>query len=355
MIIQRNRLLLLLSIFVFTTSAATETVENYDSGKAKLVNIMANEDTGIAAYNKKNIKYAETQNIAHDLNIAQMAEALGCHTLMGKSFIEETLKNPVSVQDKNSVLLPRQNAIKALVENPDFKKEVEQFLKIAKEAEQEVIKLLSDFFKGKTCPELTNLELIQKQNPGLYPIFEFMTFNPTAKSVSTALNLLSVPASAYGMVKPGRVIDAYAKIFQVEQFPSAVYAFVAAYMGVATGASLYGAYKDYSTASEKRTKMHALNQLITVAEKIETLCADYGVKNQFNISEIKDADGLSLIEGLKHARYQDKNTKLFLTPSVHTFLYSLYQQKNHLAKVFACIAELDAYNALALQNSFIAQ
>ena len=40
-----------------------------ESGRMRVTNIMSNEETGIGAYNKKNVHYAETLNIAKDLNI----------------------------------------------------------------------------------------------------------------------------------------------------------------------------------------------------------------------------------------------------------------------------------------------
>lgn len=344
--ITRSRVATLWLIMV-TFSITANAPENYDSGKARMLSIMTHADTGIGAYNRQNVQYAETQNLAQDVNIPKIAEFIGCKTLMGRSFVEETLQYPVSPKDKDSVLIQRQNVIKALVENPDFKQEIEELLTVAQQQEQEVITLMSDFFKGQTCPELANLELIEKQNPKLYPFVKFMIQSPKARLVSTALALVGLPIMAYTTGTSAKTTYQLAAMGSPYTEYAVRSALLTAYVGTVTGFSAYGVYKDYSTGAEKRTKMHALNQLITIAEKIEKLCLDSGVKNQFNMSAIQDADGVELVEGLKHVRYKDKNTKLFLTPSVHTFLYKVYQQDKHLAKIFACIAEMDAYNALA--------
>jgi hypothetical protein len=72
--------------------------------------------------------------------------------------------------DRDRVLKKRQNVIKALVENPELKHQVDQLLEIAKNNEQEIIQLMSEFFIGQSCPELKQLELIKTQNPTLYPV-----------------------------------------------------------------------------------------------------------------------------------------------------------------------------------------
>ena len=93
--------------------------------------------------------------------------------------------------------------------------------------------------------------------------------------------------------------------------------------------------------------MHGLSQIISLAQTVESLTQEYGINNQFRVSDIKDAQGISLLQSLSYSRYKYKDTKIFMVPFVHTYLYELYKQEKHLAKVFACIAELDAYNAIA--------
>lgn len=323
--------------------SALKPIENYDSGKLRLANIMANPETGVANYNKKNIKYAETQNIAKDLNVEQIAEFFNCKTLIGKSFITETLKFPVNPQDKNTILANRQNIIKTIVENPELKKEIEELINIAKQEEQEVIKLMSEFFIGKTCPELKALELIKEQNPFLYNFFKLIHTNPKAKTISTTFNYLSAALTLGTTAFMGKTIYNLEKQGLNSNYLNGY----TAYLGLISGVVLYGVYKDYSLASEKRSKMHSLNKLITISEKIEKLSEKYNLKNQFKINSIKDSNGLELIQKLKHSRYQNKKSMFFMTPQVHTFLYDLYQQEKYFAEIFACIAEMDTYNAIA--------
>lgn len=343
MLYQKKLSLILCLSLGFLSLKGIDPVADYNSGRVRIEGIMTNEETGIAAYNKKNIHYAETQNLAKDLNIAQVADFFGCKTVIGRSFIEETLKFPVSPQDRGSVLSNRQNSIKVLVENPELKKEVDRFLAIAQQHEQEVVKLMSEFFMGQTCPELANLELIKKQSPWAYPLSEFFYLNPTGKIIGTTLGLVALGTTTYAMGYCGNITYKLAQAgWDYKELAG-----YTAYLGLIDAFHAYTMYKDYSTAAEKRLKMHSLNQLIDVAEKFEDLCIKYGMKSQFTMSAIKDEDGAQLIDTLKHARYQNKDTKLFMTPLVHTFLYKIYQQDKQLAQVFACIAEMDAYNAIA--------
>ena len=109
----------------------------------------------------------------------------------------------------------------------------------------------------------------------------------------------------------------------------------------------YKLYDECSTAGQKRVKMHALNQMIYAAEKIEKLTEEYGFAKQFKVSLIDDAAGKSLVDGLKYSRYENKTDYCFYVPGVHTFLYKVYESDAQLAQVFASIAEMDACNAIA--------
>ena len=117
--VQKKCSLILFVVLGLGSGLKAEEVENYDSGKKRVAQIVSNDETGIPAYNKSNVHYAQTQNTAKDLEIKEIAKFFECKTLIGQSFIEETLKFPVSPEDKNSVLANRQNTIKALVENPE--------------------------------------------------------------------------------------------------------------------------------------------------------------------------------------------------------------------------------------------
>lgn len=335
-----------LSLVILSLSipaVGNQPVEDYSTGATRINKIMTNEETGVAAFNKSQTHYAETQNLTQDLNIPQIAEFFGCKTIVGKSFLTETLRFPVNSQDKNTVLARRQQAIKTLVQNPELKEQVEQLLKTAQLAEQEVVKLMSEYFVGKTCPELTQLETVKKNSPALFPLVNFLCTNPTGRTVNTSLNMLALAGTSYATAVMGKATCQAAQAGN----PYGGAAVYTAYLGLVTGLYSYVFYKDYADASEKRLKLHYLNRMIDVAEQLEELCKAHNIQSQFAISFINDVHGTALIEQIKHARYQNKSTWIFALPLVHTFLYKLYQQDKHLAQTFACIAELDAYNALA--------
>lgn len=312
--------------------------ENYDSGKDKVIAIITNEEAGIPS-SRKNTNYAETLNL-NDLNLSEIAEFFDCKTLIGKHFFTETLNLPICSQD---TIISKQNIIRALVENPDLKKEIDQLLNTAKEEELEVIKLMSEFFIGQNCPELKNLELIKQQNPSLYPIFKFLYMNPTGKYIGTGINLLSLAGTSLYAGYTGMVTYKLAMAGFNFTFP----AFYTSYLGLVSCLSAYSLHKEYKTGSEKRSKLYSLNQMINIAERIEDLCNNFNIKNQFRISDIKDSDSIELIQKLKHKRYKSKKSKFFNFPSAHSLLYSVYQNQKHLAVVLSCIAEMDAYNAIA--------
>lgn len=332
-----------LMVFAFGGILIANNPTDCVSGRIRISNIMSNSEMGISAYNKKNIHFAETQNIVKDLNIDQISDFFNCKTIIGKKFLSETLSCPVTPENKDSVLKKRQNAIKILVENPDLKKSVEELLEVARTEEQEVITLMDDFFIGRTCPELKLLESLRAQNSPFAPVIEFLNLNPIAKTVTTTMNFISL---AYLSKYMGRCVKVNCQLARLGQYNTQLI-LSTAYLGLVTALIAYATHKDYSAAAEKRTKMHALNQLIQIAEKIENLCEISSIKPQFKLSGIKNLQGVQLIEKLKEARYRAKKSLLFMTPQVHTFLYEVYRQEKYLSELFACIAEMDSYNAIA--------
>lgn len=332
---------------------ADDIVEDYASGRTRITNILSHEEMGVSSYNKKNVHCAETLNLSSDLNIPEITKFFECKTLIGQAFMTATLQCPVAPQDRDSILKNRQDIIRALVENPELKQQVDQFLVLAQQHEQEVIALMSDFFIGKTCPELKKLELIQQNNPWLYPLFKAFTMGSKARTIGSALNVAAIGIEGYivGIMSKGiyelrKLINAGVKDSQLISAYRSLWG-IGAFNSLMGGIAVYQNYKDYSLGAEKRLKIHSLNQFVDIAEKIESLCAKHGMKNQFKISAIQDSNGIALLEQLKHARYKDKQTYAFMYPLVHTFLYKLYQNDKYLAPIFACIAEMDAYNAIA--------
>lgn len=321
----------------------TAEVDHLESGRKRIIDIMTNEELGVAAFNKKNITQAETRNLAQDLNIADIAEFFNCKTLIGKTFMVETLKQPINTHEADGILRRRQNCVKLLVENPDLKKEVEELLDAAKQEEQQVIELFSDHFKAKTCPELKAIEGLRQQQHPLTPLVEYLYLNPTGKTISTSMNLISFPLMIWATGKVGHL--AYVQAQNNQEYGTlALYSIYCAAVSALTGRELY---KDYTSGAEKRERIHSLNRLITIAETSEDLVRKYNLHVQFKISNITNESGLRLIDKIKHGRYKHKDTKLFALPMVHSFMYEVFKEEKHLAQVFACIAELDAYNALA--------
>jgi len=320
-----------------------------DSGKATIMKIMSHDETGVSAFNKKNIHYAQTMNIYKDLNIPEIAKFFPCKTEIGRNFIAETLSVPVSPQDKNTILAHRQNAIKILVENPELKKEVEELLDQAKSEEAVVVELMSDFFKGKSCPEILSLKQLKEQQSPLYSTLRFLLTEDKGRSLLEALNLYFMFQTAYFTGKyaiPASCNLLKARIWSWDAIKvHASSGFLISYTALL--AWMNG--REYKNSYDIRLKLHSLNRLISIAEQFEALCSAHDIKNQFNISAIQSKEGTSLINALKHSRYSSKHTFLFRTPAVHTFLYDLYERQQHLAELFACIAEMDAYNALATQ------
>ncbi len=314
-----------------------EIVQDYDSGKVKLTQILSNDETGVLA-SEAHIKKADVQNIAEDLNTAEIARFFGCKTTIGNTFLSETLKSPISPEDSLGVIENRQKIIRALVENPDFKQEVEKLLEVAQAEEQMIIELLSEFFIGKSCPELRDLETIKQQYPVLYPFNRFMLMNPTGRTLLLGMNLFTV-----GTCLSGAGLAGY-EFLNSSSFEAAL---GSAYCVFIAGLIGYQLGNDYKSADSKRVRLHSFNQLITVAEKIEQVCKAYTITTQFKISDIKSPEGAELIEKLKHSRYKDKKSLLFMFPFVHTFLYRVYEQEKNLAAILASIAEMDAYNAIA--------
>lgn len=333
---------LIASFFMsFAIISNNQEPENYDSGRVRLLKIMNNNE-GITAKYGNNVRYVETQNIVHDLNIEEIARFFECKTIIGHTYLTQSLALPVTKEDR-TIIEARQSRIHALVERPRLLKKLSDLIEEAKKQEQEIVKLLSEQFIGRTCPELEQLKMIEKQNPGMYPIINFLHTSPLGKIYSTTMNYTALFTTAAGLCFFGNKTFRNARLGYMYA-DSAIWT---VYLGLLEGLYGYVAYKDYSTAFEKRRTMHALNRFIDIAEQCEALCSANGIETDFKISRLKETDFGTIIEKLKHARYQEKDTYFFLTPPVHSFLYELYENDHRLASLFACIAETDVYQALA--------
>jgi hypothetical protein len=309
-----------------------------DSGKDRVAHIMSQIKHDIVPGNTNPISYVQVSNIDQDLNIKEIAHYFGCKTVMGNAFLKETLQRPVSPIDQSGVIALRKNAVTRLIENPDLKKQVEDILEVAAEQEKAVLDLMSNTFRGQTCPEVDGLKLMKEQKEPLYPVINFMITNPTYRTYNTISSFVMTPALWVGAGYFGYLAAKH-------QSGTAVLSSV--YCGLIAALMTYTVYDDCAKAGQKRVKMHALNQLIHAAESIEELSVGHGIATQFKMSLIVDEQGVEIVESLKAWRYENETDYCFNIPMVHTFLYRLYENDAQLAQIFASIAEMDAYNAIA--------
>ena len=312
-----------------------------DSGKDRIVHIMSQTQHDIVHGNENLISYAQTCNVNTDLNIKEIANFFDCKTVMGNAFLKECLSRPVSPTDKSGIVALRKNIITQLIENSDFKQQVEAILEIAMQQEKTVVELMSDTFRGKCCPIFEELQQLKAADGSIDDVFYYWINNLVTNEIwATRLYAANLYSIGYLLFETGR----HGKnAFHND----AKAAFMASMNGLAAALCIYGEYHKYLEACKKREAMHALNQLICAAESIEKLSGDHNIATQFKISLIHDGAGLSMIFGLKAWRYQNKKDDLFNVPAVDTFLYKVYENEAQLAQIFASIAELDACNAIA--------
>lgn len=327
-------------------AVAAPLVDN--SGSERIINIMSQIQHDQVPGRYTPISYVQTSNIDQDLNISEIAKFFDCKTVMGQAFLQETLQRPVSPKDESGIIDLRLQAIQALLKNPKLKQQVEALLQDAAKQEVVAMDLMSNSFKNESCPELANLELIKQQNPEMYPIINFLVRNRAWKTYEIVSSGIVVP-----LLWAGAGISSYSafdknSFMQSEMmWDSTLCSVYGVYMGLLATMFTYQVGTILVNAGKKRVKLHALNQLVHIAESIEKVSATHHVANQFKISLVKDIQGLNLIDGLKASRYENETDYCFDTSAVHTFLFSVYESDSQLAQIFASIAEMDAYNAIA--------
>ncbi len=313
------------------------------TGDRRIAAIMANPVTGVEAYNKARLKFVQSVNLEKDLNIKEIAHSFGCQTQMGETFLAETLRMPISPLDQSGILQSRQEFVKQLVEDKQLKVQVEELINVLREAEEGVSELFSDNFIGKVCPELVELQKLKVSNPWMYSLLSNFQASFVQQTVTAGLKGASVYFLAKSAIDFGKIMAAGG----CSAGENALLGFITGYYILVDASVAYSIWNDYTTASKKRALMHNLNTIVLTADKLERLSAKYNLQSQFRVSQIQDAEGLELLKMLRHSRYRYKKLRMFYYPKVHSFMYQLYQQDHHLAKVFACVAELDVYNAIA--------
>lgn len=333
-----------LSIYVYYFSIlncsflmASQSSENNNTGKGRILSIMRNAESGdTSCINKTAI--VETNDLSRDLDIEEIAAFFDCKTFCGHSYLVEMLKSPLSKNQIDS-LVARQEAIKTLVDNPNLLAQVRELTANASANENDVIDLMSDLFIGRACPAIVELEKLKIDNPFLYKCLHFLTCNPTAINLSYCIGFSENIYHSYYIMN--KLFSAYKNGNLIKENQEIImHLMVKAW-------DIYILRQMLSKANEKRLKLHSLNQLIDTAEKLELLCAGHLIKTEFKLSEIESLEGKEIVNELKHSRYKRKNEIFFLAPQVDAFLYKLYNNDKHLAKLFSSIAELDVYSALA--------
>jgi hypothetical protein len=111
--------------------------------------------------------------------------------------------------------------------------------------------------------------------------------------------------------------------------------------------SLYKMYSIHQEGLKIRDLLYAINQLISIAEQIEMLCKQHGIKTQFALSSIDNDQTLDLMSKLKADRYSNNNSIFVASSATRAFMYEVYEKDMHLAPIFAAVAEMDALHAIA--------
>ncbi len=337
---------LLLCLMAGTLCGVEPVAQIDESGKQHVLALMNHSDARVNV-TVDGSQYAQTQNIAQDLNINEITRFFDCKTEVGNWYLKETLSTPLKKMD--TIVAQRQHCIRMLVENPELKQHVELLLDAARVHEQEAMVLLSDFFKGTTCSDLKQLETIKQSHPALYSLNKPFITNSILKtlefSILSAAHVMLVreiynfAQNYYSAIKT----YGYSNVHFLDPFVP----LYVLYMSVAEGINIYRTYKDYTAAFEKRNKIHALNQLIKISEQMQELSEKATLLLQNQFSTQLQADTTGVLNAINTSRYAPKNSYLFAVPLVHTFLYTLYENEHQLAPLFASIAEIDAYNAIA--------
>ena len=361
----------------------------FDTVSGRMTYAMYYGPGGIESAYKRTI-FADVKNLSFDLNIAEISKRFGCKTKLGQSFIVYKMSKPISHLDTTGMIEKSQNMIRLFVEHPELQEKFSKLLQEAIEHEEVVMKFMAKRFVMDADGNPINF------------VNQWMQRNPliqTFKLGSTALDLYGLPEKLADKSQPIKkhaqgTFDAASNV--ISSAPDFVTdnLMLSGAVGAGTvaltkhlsneyvqlllaGAVLLGAYKTpglwdfgwavqdvmwtsyvgacglmalvshYAQAKEIRNALHSLNQLVQIAKNIEDVCREHNIKNQFALSSIRSSTGRELLEKLQHSRYEDKNSLFFLTTAVHSFLFDVYERDMTLAPVYASLAEIDAYVAIA--------
>lgn len=355
MVTFRKKIALFISLLAF--SIATFAVDEFRSGQIRLEHILLNSETGMGMSKHVNQDPVESFCLLQDLCYRELVKAIPCQTKSGHIYIGEMLKTPYRAKDKNTVLM-KQNFIRTLVENPALKSKFDELLAEAKHAERNTATFFSDVFKHERCPELAQLDLLEREESYQYPFKKWMNTDNIGRIASMPGSLsMTYGQAATGMIALSQACDHFGKMFYAKskiEFGSELFDFttrlgMGSLLSIGAISGVYNIYRDYMNAVEKRAKMNGINNLIRIAKEFENICKEYGLECHFKVSDIEDEKTLELIYKLEHPRYKDDSLedKRFNIIEVHTLAYDIYVHDRLLAPIFGCIAEMDAYNGFA--------
>ncbi len=363
------------AIKLFSTLVFLSSLINADeSGKARLKAIMHNKTTGFTQ-SVTDQGIVRSENIAKDLNISAIADCFPTKTSFGRLFLDEALSKPRTGAVLQSVIVPRQQAIKALVENPTLMAEVNTLLERVHLEEQHIMTLLSDSCMHTKCPEYTRLIQRREAQSWFYPFDKFITLN---KPFNLTFFVMNTCVTTAATIKLGVWMTQWIKYYSIpmpkmdysiasdtayeiasnnyraalNNYESMLHARSAVASKIKTWGTqvsglLYNYCKEYATSLEKQRLLCSMYTLVESAEKLNTLCAEHGIKPHYNLAQIIDQLGKELIDSFKHGRYKDKKSYFIMKPLVDIQLHDMYDRQNQLAQLFITIGEMDTYHAIA--------
>lgn len=326
-------------LFINTFVKAAE-LPNYQTGKNHIKDMMIN----FKPDDKALPQYAQVQGL-EDLLLDEVAAFFNCKTTCGHTLLQQELCKPMC--GDLALVKRRRLFIKTLIDQPQLYAEINKLVCQAVKYEQEVMELFSDHFKAKTCPELEHLSMIERQNPSLYPVVRFFTTNAIVRGVSTVGEWIHAVFWLLGTGSTGITTFKAVSSRSASTVDIATLGACTVCLCALNGWSSYCLYKNYNNACEKRSKIHALNRLISIAEQLYDLSCTYNLTTEHVFDFTQDLKAQELIQQLQHNRYTHEKSRIFFTPAVHTFLYKLYNENTHLAGLFSLIAEFDMYHAIA--------
>lgn len=129
-------------LFFLVCCAVQAQAFNTDLGTARMIEIMHEGPQGLADGYKK-VTFAQTCNLAADLNLAEIMTKFDCKLQVGKNFLlDACLDKLISPKDTSAVLQGRTAAIRLLRANVPFQQRLQELLTQAAKYEQQVMHFL---------------------------------------------------------------------------------------------------------------------------------------------------------------------------------------------------------------------